>query len=100
MMHKVVSAKLRSASAMSNWSGAGAGTPKYRYWDLRLDCGHEVERRCRYRPRVGRTPVRGFAAIFSGRSPEDVLPAPKSAKCEVCGRNPSRRRALLPGRTT
>lgn len=84
-LRAVTRARLRSVNAMSNWSGAGAGTPKSRVWDLELECGHEVERRCSYQPRGdGRRELRGWAAIFHPKPASLVLPAPRRVRCETC----------------
>lgn len=49
-----------------------------RWWELRLDCGHTVERPVRYSAERSRG-WRGGA-----RSGADVLPAVKWARCEQC----------------
>lgn len=46
-----------------------------RWWELRLDCGHTVERSVRYRPRGGR---------LARRALSEVLPPPKRARCHLC----------------
>ena len=62
--------------------GSILGPFKFHWWDLVLDCGHEVERRCRYR-RID-NPPRGFAAMHRGVSLDRLLPAPKKVRCEFC----------------
>jgi hypothetical protein len=47
------------------------------WWRLTLECGHQVERRARYKtagPRGG----------WVAHGPDDVLPASKHARCELC----------------
>lgn len=52
-----------------------------RWWELRLECGHEVERTVRYSKRPG--PAARYSRARSG---SDVLPAPKRVRCELCPR--------------
>lgn len=51
-----------------------------RWWDLNLECGHEVERPARY------TRERTVFVPGGGRSYADLLPAPEHVWCEVCAR--------------
>lgn len=53
---------------------------KFYFWELVLDCGHTVERRCRY-VEGGTT---GFGRMLHGRSIEDLKSPPKKAHCEFC----------------
>lgn len=64
-----------------------AGWLKHHWWELELDCGHQVERRIRYLPPVdGSRPRRGWAAQHHGPSVSRIPPPPKRARCEWCGR--------------
>lgn len=65
---------------------------KFHWWELDLECGHTVERRCRYAPDPTRTHQRrGFDAMHKGASLSRLLDAPKRAACHVCaGVNPNR----------
>jgi hypothetical protein len=47
-----------------------------RWYELTLECGHEVERTCRY-TKIDRRQI--------SRSLNDALPAPKKVRCEFCG---------------
>lgn len=54
-----------------------------RRWLLTLSCGHQVRRPVRYSPHAdGYERQRGGTQF---RSKDDVLPAPKRARCEDCG---------------
>lgn len=53
-----------------------------RWWRLVLACGHEAERAVRYGPpKDGRQRQRGGT---QHRSADDVLPAPRRARCWRC----------------
>lgn len=54
-----------------------------RWYELTLDCGHEIERNCRYEPGAsnGR---RGWARLHHPPSLSKVLDPPKRARCEKC----------------
>jgi hypothetical protein len=60
-----------------------------RWWDLTLECGHNVERGVRYEPGAsnGR---RGYARMHHQPPLTAALPAPKRVRCEVCGSGRSR----------
>jgi hypothetical protein len=51
-----------------------------KWFELRLSCGHEVERAVRYRS-LGPRASRGGTQHRSGR---DVLPPPRRVRCEHC----------------
>jgi hypothetical protein len=56
------------------------------WWELRLSCGHTVERIVTYRPDPTRTrQLRGWARLHAGKSQDLIQPAPKRARCEYCG---------------
>lgn len=65
-------------------SGLGSQTYSRRWWDLRLDCGHLVERTARAKPGAagGRS---GFALMNHPVSDDELLPPPKRVRCEDCG---------------
>jgi hypothetical protein len=50
-----------------------------RWWELRLVCGHTVERLVKYKVVPGLS--RGGK---SRRSETDIMPAPRRARCEFC----------------
>lgn len=60
---------------------------KSHWWELRLSCGHTVERRIRWLPTAN--PRRGWAALHHGPSLDRLPPAPKYARCELCETGPS-----------
>lgn len=64
----------------------------YHWWELELECGHTVERRCRYAKDPTRAHARrGYAAQHHGPSLSRLLDAPKRAACHECaGTNPNR----------
>jgi len=74
-LRKVVSSELRATRSIG---GGPFGSRTSRWWTLTLECGHSVERRAKY------TPSGTYAGGIRERSMLDVLPAPKSARCEVC----------------
>ncbi len=73
-LRQVLKAKLRVATSLY-------ASFKFRFWDLTLDCGHEVERPVRHTPG---SKYRGFAAMHQGRPFNEVLPVPKRVRCEYC----------------
>jgi hypothetical protein len=50
-----------------------------RWWELELQCGHKTYRTVRYKP--SGNPQRGGT---QHRDINDVLPAPKRVRCELC----------------
>lgn len=54
-------------------------TRRTRWWNLKLECGHEVERTVKYKP--AKHPQRGGT---QHRSRSDVLPHPNKVRCEYC----------------
>lgn len=50
------------------------------WWEMRLECGHQVERTVRYPPRSTPVPYR------RRRSLDDALPPPRRVRCEQCPR--------------
>lgn len=56
------------------------------WWELHLECGHHVERTARY-PKGASEGRRGWARLHHPPTGVDVLPAPKRARCEYCGRD-------------
>ncbi len=52
---------------------------RVRWYELRLDCGHVVERNARYNPHPSGQRQRA-------RRDRDALPAPKRVRCEMCPR--------------
>lgn len=52
------------------------------WWELDLDCGHTVERSCRYQK--ADNPRRGWAALHHPPSLALLLDAPKRARCGDC----------------
>lgn len=54
------------------------------WWELTLECGHEVERPLRFPKQVGRQ-TRGWAIMHHPRRMGEALPAPLRARCERCG---------------
>lgn len=62
----------------------GDTTRRARWWELRLSCGHEVERTVRYLP-AEHAASRGGTQHRSGA---DVAPAPKRVRCEFCPTTP------------
>lgn len=68
--------------------GAGRGsflgpdtTRRTKWWNLKLTCGHEVERTVKYFPRSDGFVQRGGT---QHRSRNDVRPPPKKVRCEYC----------------
>lgn len=57
------------------------------WWELALDCGHTVERRCRW-AKVAR-PRRGWATMHHPPGLDRLLDAPKRARCDQCPDLPS-----------
>lgn len=53
---------------------------RYYRWSLTLDCGHTVDRRCRYEP-GGKG---GFGGMWSSTTRTDRVPPPTRVRCEVC----------------
>lgn len=53
------------------------------WWDLTLECGHEVERRLRFPPQVGFR-SRGFASLHHPRRQSEALPPPRRCRCSYC----------------
>ena len=53
-----------------------------RWWELILNCGHEVIRPVRYTENPSDKTYRPY----NGRSSADALPAPKRVYCEECER--------------
>lgn len=54
------------------------------WWELTLDCGHTVERRCRYRPNPDGYTRRGWAALHHPPGIDRLIDAPKRVRCEEC----------------
>ncbi len=50
-----------------------------RWWEMTLECGHQVERTVSYR-----TPTPGEYVNRRHRSYTDVLPHPRRVRCEQC----------------
>lgn len=76
-LRPVQSSKLRSARG----SVIGPDTNRrIRYWELELDCGHNVERSVKYKPRTSKHRANGWHP----RKEADVLPAPARARCDYC----------------
>lgn len=60
---------------------------KYHWWNLTLDCGHEVERNIKWLPPAdGSRPPRGWAAQHRGVSLTRLPEPPTRARCEFCPR--------------
>ena len=57
---------------------------KFHWWELRLECGHTVERRIRWRQVPN--PSRGWAAQHRGVSLDRLPDPPRHARCEDCAR--------------
>lgn len=76
-LRKVVDPQLRVSTCIGM---DAAGSPKFYFWDLHLECGHDVERRCRYKP-GGDT---GWGRIWHGSNRDAILEPPKRARCEFC----------------
>lgn len=53
---------------------------RVRMWRLELDCGHRVQRPCRYPP----APDRPRANGWHPRLATEVLPASARARCDTC----------------
>lgn len=70
--------------AMVRGGGSIFAPFKFHWWELRLECGHTVERRIRWLP-VER-PLRGWHAQHRGVSLWRLPPDPQYARCEECGR--------------
>lgn len=58
-----------------------ATSRRARWWDLTLECGHVVQRSARYRSLPPAERQRGGT---QHRLSEDVLPAPRRARCCQC----------------
>ena len=58
-----------------------------RWWELTLECGHQVERSARYTK--GAAGGRGFAALHHPAPHDAMLPAPKRVRCTQCPRTES-----------
>lgn len=58
-------------------------------WTLKLECGHTVERACRYTKHDSKHMSRG-RGYWHRRSYEDALPAPKKVICHKCEREERR----------
>lgn len=75
-LRKVTEARLRGGGSIF------APGLKHHWWELRLECGHTVERRIRWRPIPN--PRRGWAAQHAGVSLDRLPDAPKRVRCEDC----------------
>jgi len=53
---------------------------RLRWWELKLECGHEVERTVKYKPVPGGSLANGWHP----RPATDALPAPTRARCDYC----------------
>lgn len=53
------------------------------WWELRLECGHTVERPLRFPKQTGR-PRRGWQIMHRPRPTSEALPAPKRVRCDSC----------------
>lgn len=74
---------LRSVTTPVLRGGGSIFAPfKFHWWELRLECGHVVERRCRW-AKVDR-PNRGWAAQHHAPSLDRLLDAPARVRCEEC----------------
>lgn len=74
--------KVVKATPMAGRGGLMGGDTSRRrlWWDLVLDCDHEVQRDMRYRPLSdGEHPILG-----ANRPVADRLPPPKRARCDDC----------------
>jgi hypothetical protein len=76
-LRAVVEARLRGG-------GSIVAPFKSHWWNLRLECGHTVERRIRWKPVPN--PRRGWAAQHHGPSLTRLPDPPKRARCEECAR--------------
>lgn len=54
---------------------------RVKWWDLTLECGHLVQRSCRYPP--------PFVPGRRHRSAGEALPPPKRVLCEMCAAAPA-----------
>ena len=75
-LQKVTASYVRCTRSIGN--GPFGSRTSY-WWNLTLECGHEVERRVQYKPSG-----RHAGGIHGNRHPKDKLPAPKRARCETC----------------
>lgn len=58
---------------------------KYHWWELQLECGHQVERRVRWlAPTDGRPAERGWGAMWHGPTLDREPPPPQHARCDEC----------------
>lgn len=76
-LRNVVASKIRTGR------GSVLGPDTWRrmhWWELRLACGHVVERPARYPPRSDRH------LVGAPRFRDEALPAPRRARCGDCGR--------------
>lgn len=78
-MRAVVRAVLSEGrgSVVANWIHT-------RWYELELDCGHTVERTCRYE-RGASGSRRGWSRLHHPPPLSKVLDPPKRARCERCG---------------
>lgn len=78
-----LAAPLRAVEkALLRGGGSILSSFKYHWWELRLECGHTVERRIKWSP-IPNAP-RGWAAQHRGVSLTRLPPEPKKARCEFC----------------
>ena len=54
------------------------------WWELRLECGHLVERRIRWLPERNGPTIRGFGNLHRPPSRTRLPKAPTRARCEEC----------------
>lgn len=76
-MQTVAHASHRVSSSI--FMSSAGGSPKHHYWFLKLACGHEVERRIRWRPQAGAP--RGWGAVWNGPSLNRLPDPPRRARC-------------------
>lgn len=76
-LRKATTARIRKGASI------GLGGGMCRWWDITLECGHQVERPVRFPKQTGFV-RRGFAAIYHKRALSEALPAPKRCRCEIC----------------
>lgn len=55
-----------------------------RWYEMKLECGHEVERTARYRPPEQGRARRGWARLHHLPDPDLALPPAKRVRCESC----------------
>lgn len=59
------------------------------WWELTLECGHDVDRPVRWLPQKGPKHLRrrGWAALYNPPGPDRLPRPPKRARCDRCARD-------------